>query len=92
VLDLVFVSSISFATFLYYDLCLDAKICVWMPSIHMFLLSHYLVPLSFLHMSESDTDNSSDGEHFFELIHKRAKLAEIYTDLYLLKNLTRTSI
>jgi hypothetical protein len=43
-------------------------------------------------MSESDTDSSSDGEQFFEIIHKGAKLTEIYIDLYLVKNLRRTSI
>jgi hypothetical protein len=55
VLNLVSVPSISFAIFLYYDLCLDAKTCVS-------ILSHYLVPLLFLQMFESDTDSSSDGE------------------------------
>jgi hypothetical protein len=34
VLDFVSVSSISFATLLYYDLCLDAKTCIS-------ILSHY---------------------------------------------------
>jgi hypothetical protein len=43
-------------------------------------------------MSESDIGSSSDGEQFFKIIHKGAKLAEIYTDLYLVKNTRRTSI
>jgi len=43
-------------------------------------------------MSESETDSSSDEEQFFEIITKGAKLAEIYTDLYLIKAPPRTSI
>jgi hypothetical protein len=43
-------------------------------------------------MSESESDCSSDGEQFFKIISNGAKLAEIYTDLYLCKQLTRTSI
>jgi hypothetical protein len=43
-------------------------------------------------MSESESDSSSDEEQFFEIISKWAKLAEIYTDLYLCKQPTRTSI
>ncbi len=36
--------------------------------------------------SGSDTDSSSDdGDHFFEIITKGAKLAQIYSDLYLIK-------
>jgi hypothetical protein len=100
VLDLVSVSSISFATLLYYDLILSHYclmvvldlISVSSKSSSILILSHYLVPLLFLQMSASDTDSSSDGEQVFELIHKGSKLAEIYTDLYLLKNTTRTSI
>jgi hypothetical protein len=46
----------------------------------------------FIQMSESESDSSSDGEQFFKIISKGAKLAEIYTDLYLCKQPTRTSI
>jgi hypothetical protein len=42
--------------------------CVWM-------LSHYFLVLLFIQMSESETHNSSDGEEFFEIITKGAKLA-----------------
>jgi hypothetical protein len=43
-------------------------------------------------MHESESDSSSDGEQFFEIISKGAKLAEIYMGLYLCKQPTRTSI
>jgi hypothetical protein len=39
----------------------------------------------FIQMSQSESNSSNDGEQFFEIIRKRAKLAEIYTDLYLCK-------
>jgi hypothetical protein len=42
-------------------------------------------------MSKSESDSSSDGEQFFEIISK-GELEEIYTDLYLCKQPTRTSI
>jgi hypothetical protein len=43
-------------------------------------------------MFESESDSSSVGEQFFEIISKGAKLAEIYTNLYLCRQSTRTSI
>ena len=45
----------------------------------------------FLQMSDSD-NFSDDDEHFFKLVHDGAKLANIYSDLYLNKAKTRTSI
>jgi hypothetical protein len=64
VLDPVSISSISFATLLYYDLVLShyrlmfVLDLVFVSSISSILiLSHCLVPLLFLQMSESDTDS-----------------------------------
>jgi hypothetical protein len=47
---------------------------------------------TFIQMSNNESDSSSDGEQFFEIISKRAKLAGTYTDLYLCNQPTRTSI
>jgi hypothetical protein len=43
-------------------------------------------------MFESEPDSFSDGEQFFEIISKWAKLVESYTDLYLCKQPTRISV
>jgi hypothetical protein len=43
-------------------------------------------------MFESESDSSSVREQFFEIISKGAKLAEIYMDLYLCGQSTRTTI
>jgi hypothetical protein len=67
VLDLVSVSSISFAILLYCDLVLSHYCLMFVLDLvsvssissisSISILSHYLVPLLFLHMSESDTDS-----------------------------------
>jgi hypothetical protein len=43
-------------------------------------------------MSDSDTDSSSEDEEFLEIIVKGARLAEIYSDLYMMKASPRKSI
>jgi hypothetical protein len=64
VLDLVSISSISFAILLYCDLVLSHYCLMFVLDLvsvssisSISILSHYLVPLLFLHMSESDTDS-----------------------------------
>ena len=47
----------------------------------------------YFQMPKSESDNSSDdGDQFFNIITKGAKLAEIYCDLYLHKAPPRVSI
>jgi hypothetical protein len=59
------------------------------PLIQLVSLNNFL----YFQMSQSESDSSSDdGDQFFDIITKGAKLAEIYCDLYLHKAPPRVSI